>query len=425
VKTHRVVILGGGFAGLNVALLLEKCCGAFSESPIEIILVDRHPEHLYTPLLYEVASGFLETPSRVCRGGLRQGLCVGFEEFRTIIGSKMIHFHAGDVEGVDPARNVVHLKGQEDLTYDDLVIALGSETNFFGINGLQTHAFALKSLREAFAIRSALHDFLDRYREGKEEKLQVVVGGAGASGTEFAAEVANFFQRLQREGVLQSQSWSVQLVEMGPEILSMCAREVARAASNRLANLGVEVLRSTRIEEVTERSIRLLNSAGIQELEADVVVWCGGIKPSQVLKQCGVPLGPKGHVMIDDTFLVQGLSNVFALGDAAQFQDPHTKEFVPSLAQAAIAQAEIVAQNIAQHLENKPLMRWHPPHYWPFILPLGGVYAIATIGRFTLRGPLAYLLRKGADLRYLLRILPFFYAMKVWFEGAKTYLKND
>ena len=422
-KQHRILILGGGFAGLNTALELTK---RFRHvDGYEIVLIDRHPEHLYTPLLYEVASGCLEDNGRVCRGSLKEGATIGFESFIKMTGSR-VRFHPGELQSIDTVKNLVRLKDQDDLSYDTLVIALGSETNCYGIPGLEQYAYAMKSLREAYRIRARLHDFLERCEQGKERCLDVVIGGAGATGTELAAELAHFFGRLTRTGQLQKKNWSLRLVEMGPQILNTFSPRVRERAMRRLKQLGVQILTDTKIEEVHDRTIRLSTKTGGPETtEADVVVWCGGIQPARMLKQTRLPLGPKGHVVVDGTFLVAGYDSVFALGDCAQFQDPHTKEFVPPLAQAAIAQSKQLAENIWHHVHHKPLHAWHPPHTWRTILPLGGAYAVSDLGVTVMQGKLGYALRRFVDFLYLYQLLPVRDAFRIWFEGVKVYLKND
>ena len=415
VSAHRIVILGGGFGGLMTALEIERRCGCIDECIVT--LIDRASEHVYTPLLYEVASGFLQEPGRVCRGELKGGVCVSFEQYREIIGSRHIRFVRGEVIGLNRVSKEVLLKDGESVTYDDLVIALGSQTNYNGISGLQQYAFPMKTLHEAYRLRARIHEFLERYREGVEQNISIVVGGAGATGTELAGELGNFFTRLTREKVLRDGAWSVRLVEAGPEILSAFSSRVRVLARERLARLGVTVLTHTKIEELTEKTIRLTTQQETQETEADVVVWCGGIRPNSLLASFGLPLGPKGHLEVDAFLRVKGEEEIFALGDATAM--------APPLAQAAIAQASLLAENLMLHAQKKPLLAWRAKETWPAIIPVGGKFAIITIGRFVFHGTFGYWVRKVADARYLFRILPFKEAWQVWSHGAKTYLSND
>lgn len=389
----------------------------------QITLVDRLPEHLYTPLLYEVATGMLEETGPKCRGKLRSGICIGFEQYRSIIGSRHIRYRRGEVVGVDLKSKSVQLKDQDAIAYDDLVIALGSETAYYGIPGLQEHCLPMKTLRDGFALRERLHTLVEEYLSGKRDRLDVVVGGGGATGTEVAAELAHFFLRMKQRDVLRPNCTSVTLVDAASDVLMMLPSTVRALATRRLKSLGVWVMTNTRVEMVDATGVTM--KTGDEEMcrPADLVIWCGGIQPSSALKMIDAPKGPKGHLIVDASLRVQGLENVYAIGDCAQVASG--KGFVPALAQSAIAEARVVAENLVRHVEGKSLTAWKPPAEWPTIVPLGGKYGIAKLGPFVFNGPIAYLLHKAADLRYWLQILPTVMALRVFLDGARTYIKND
>lgn len=423
VKIGEVVILGGGFGGLNTALALERLCG--QRLSCRITLVDRVSEHLYTPLLYEVASGFLVEPVRTCPGRLRQGVCVGFEEFRTIIGSRHINFLAGEVAGLDQKERQVILTDGRRLNYDVLVVALGSETNFFEVAGAAELTLPLKTLLDAFRVRARLHDFLEFYRAGKEERITLTVVGAGATGVELSCEIGNFFSRLSRVGVLRNGDWSVRLIEAGPEILRGFSAKARQEAGRRLEQLGVEVMTSTRVSAVEKGAIILTaKERPPDRFEADVIVWCGGIRPNRAVSLLGLPLTSDGRLKVGANLRVDSQLPIFALGDAAAVALPADR-IAPPLAQVAVEQARLTAQNIIRMKNSQPLQSWAGRLKWPAVIPLGGRRAVAEFGPLCLRGLGAYLLRKAADARYLFSILPPRYAFRVWWQGAKTYLQND
>jgi NADH dehydrogenase len=421
VKTKRIVILGAGFGGLKTALELEKQCGQLSAH--EIVLIDRRAEHLYTPLLYEVATGFLSKPSRISRGELRQGVSISYDAYMSILCSKMITYKRGEVIGLDTKSQIVHLGGGETMPYDVLLVALGSEVAYYGIPGLKEFSYPLKNLRDAFNLRERIFQFLERYKAGAEPFLSIVVGGGGATGVEFAAEIAHHFRNLERKKFLKKGSWSMTLVDLAPDVLTAFPKDLRRCAQARLESLGIRVLLNTAVKEVTAGAVVVETDGKKTRLEADVFAWCGGIKPSSTLEHLGLPVGPKGHLIVDENFLVMGSKNIFAIGDNAQIKAGDG--FVPALAQAAYKEAEHVVKNIRRCIEGKALSPWNPPKSWWSIVPLGGKYAAAKIGPFKMMGVLAYLLRKLADLRYWLLILPPLPAFRVWFSGANTYIKND
>ncbi len=419
--TPRTVILGAGFGGLRTALELERQCGR--SGACEILLIDKETEHHYSALLYEVATGGLEMPPAQCVGELHAGVCVNFEQYTTIVGARHIRFRRGTVTNVDHARRIIRFEDGSTQSYDDVVLAFGAEVATYGISGLDTHALPMKTLRDAMRVRVHLYRLLGEYKKGERDHLSIVVGGAGATGCEFSAELGNFFERIARAGVFKPADLRLTLVEAGPNILGMMRSRLQVFARKRLERLGVKILTDTAIESVESHTVRLKSG---ETLEADLMVWTGGIKPAAVISNLDFPKDKKGRLLVDETLRVQGQERVYALGDAAAFVvDPATGQSVPALAQVAIAEAGIVAKNIVRAQEGKSLLGYRPPKHWPTILPLGGKYAIADFGRLTLTGWPAYVLRRFVDLYYFASILPLHYAWHMWLRGAKMYIQND
>ena len=188
---HQIVIISAGFAGLRTALELEKRRARLGAC--QITLLDKHGEHIYTPLLYEVCTGELGKSKQYCVEDLSSGVCVRLEEYRRILRSKHIRFKRGEVQGVDPTERRIQLKDGTHLPFDHVVVALGAETATFGVPGVREYASFMKGLSDAFRVRQRLAEFLNAYLEGREERVEVVIVGAGPTGTETAAELANFF----------------------------------------------------------------------------------------------------------------------------------------------------------------------------------------------------------------------------------------
>lgn len=423
-EAHRIVIVGAGFAGLRTALELAKRRARLKQS--EITLIDRNAAHVYTPLLYEVASGELDEPSKACVGELRSGVCVQFEEYVNIVKKKNIRFRRDEVVGIDAEEKIVRTKSGEAIAYDDLVIATGTETATYGVPGVAEHARAMKTLRDAFHVRERVYSFIRAYKAGTEARISIVVAGGGATGVEFASETAHFFQRLVAIGIVQTADYRITLVESAPDVLLMFPPYMRAKARERLVRLGVTVRTETKLKEAKAGSVVLAGVDGTaREEDADVVVWAAGIKPLASAKEWGLPVDEKGYVKIDATFAVEGMKNVHALGDCVSIIHPKTKAKVPALAQVAVREAGIVAENIARHLERKMPMSWTPPERWVTVVPMGGRYALADFGWFQLCDGPAYVARKAADLLYFLSILPPREAWKMWREGARAYYKND
>ncbi len=373
--------------------------------------------------MYEVATGFLEAEGPDCRGELRGGVCINLEQFRTIVGPKHITFHRGEVTGVDVASKSVLLGNGDKISYDDLVIALGSETAFYGIPGLEEHAYPFKHLGHAFKLRDKLHACLEAYRQGKDNKIEIVVGGAGATGTEFAAELAHYLHGLERASHINTGDWSIRLVDALPNILMNFSDPLRALALKRLASLGVTVATDTKVKSATDKILVVERQGKEETWNADVIVWCGGIKPANVLEALVIPKGPKGHVDVDEMFAVRGVENIYALGDCSQIAI--FGGFAPALAQAATQEARALAENVVRHVENRSQIAWVAPKQWHSLLPMGGKYAIGQLGPIRVSGVLGYLARKVVDLNYWKSVLPMRFALKVWTRGAMTYMKND
>jgi NADH dehydrogenase len=425
-QTSRIVIVGAGFAGLTLALELERRCGRMGNC--DILLLDHHVEHLYTPLLYEVATGGVEENRKDCEGELRAGVCIRFEDYTTIIGSKHVRFKRGTVVGLDLQENVVRLEDGPSVPFHLLALAPGSETNTFNIPGLDTHGIGFKTLADAFRIRDRLHRLLSEYQRGERKEIRVVVGGGGATGTEFSAEVANFFDQLVRADLLRREDVHVTLVEAIPTILAMLPPRLQKKARRHLEELGVSVKTETAIERVEADAVFVRPANGGEpsvRIAADLIVWAGGIRPASLVSRLDLPKDKKGRIVVAPTGRVDGQERVFALGDAVAWPVPGTEQTVPALAQAAVQQAKIIAENMARMAEHRDLRSYRPPVHWKTIVPLGGKFALADLGPVSLFGMPAYFLRKGADLRYFLSILPFHYAWHMWVRGAKMYIRND
>ncbi|TAK03924.1 NAD(P)/FAD-dependent oxidoreductase [Patescibacteria group bacterium] len=421
---HRIVIVGGGFAGVRTALELVKRRARLKA--FEVVLVDRETSHVYNPLLYEVCTGGLGDGGASARE-LRAGVAVPFSDFERRVKKSALRFVRGDLSGIDEEAREILLRDGRRLGYDDFVIALGAVPNTFSTPGVAEHAYFLKWLPDAIRIRERIATFLEAQRKGKEKRVCVLVAGGGPTGVEFAAELANFLHRLTYAGKLPRDAWHVRIVEAGPSVLPNHPEKVRARAGARLDRLGVEIMTGTKVVSVESGRACLAIEGDGEECvrEADVVVWAGGIRPPESVKALRLPTDAKGWIAVTPTFAVKGKEHVWALGDATSFLHPKTGGRVPALAQAATREAAIVAENVTRGLERRLPLTWIPPEHWMTVTPLGGRYAIADLGRVVLSDGLGYLARKVADFLYFSSILPLRRAIHVWVRGTRAYSKND
>ncbi|MDA1038184.1 MAG: NAD(P)/FAD-dependent oxidoreductase [bacterium] len=426
----RIVILGGGFGGLTAAQQLEKRCQHQGEC--EVILINKTSEHLYTPLLYEAATGFLEGYSKKQSSRLQSGASVRLNKLQCI-RKKRIQLIHGAVVSVDPNAQTVLLEKGREISYDYLVVALGSEPNYYGIPGLEENAIPLKWYENAVEIRGRLLELLKACMSGKRDYFTVIVIGAGPGGVEYAAELANYYRKLERRHRLQLGSMRVELLDARSEILPMLPRSYRLIAMRRLQRLGVRVIPGTFVTGVEEGKVHAApndkagNSPFTEDitLESHLLIWSGGIKPNRVVQKFGLPLTKHGAIEVDSALRVIGFTNIFAIGDCAAVHDSVQHKLIPQLAHAAIEQGELVTDNILRDMNGEGLREVQGREHWTTIVPLGGRYAVTQISGIVIKGIPAYVLGRFVDLRYFSHILPWSKAWMVWFRGVHTFLKND
>jgi len=410
----NIVILGAGFGGLRCALDMART----TPKDYKIVLIDRNPYHLYYPKLFEEIVPRSEVSGFRCQVSVLE-----------ILKGTKVEFIQGAVQGIDCKGRTVEVtpsdfplhKGEK-WSYEYLVLALGADTDYFGIPGLKEYGCTLKSIKDAETIRVVVQEFLQK----KRERLDIVIGGAGATGVEVAAELAYLFRDVPR------QQWSITIVEALPRILAMFPNELSQYAHARLEKLGVRLMLDTCIKSVgtkegkpeivlaprplkpgeTEAQLTCdFLPAHEKRVVVDVLLWAGGVRANPFISTCGMLVDRKGRVEVDEHLVVKGIERIFAIGDNALLMDPTTKQPVPATAQAALLQGKIVADNIMRTIKGMPLALYSFPKF-PAIVPLADKDAVALIGNHVMRGFLAMLLRKAADVRYYASIVGWWKAMK-------------
>lgn len=433
----RVVVLGAGFGGLSV--VKELHAHSIGSGGFSVTVIDQRQNHLFTPLLYETATGFFEHENLASQRSLRSGVEV---DIATIVSRWGASFIRDGVAGIDWERRRVLLAEKTAVEFDFLVIALGSETTYYGIPGLAEFAIPFKSSRDAERIRQHVQDLLYRKETGKERRVEIMVGGAGATGVEYAGEVTLFLRKYLATGALKPEDFEISIVEARSRVLPMFDEQVSSWAEERLRRLGVRLHLDTCVRELHRTSVTLAPrplAAGetvdkllcdfrqehFKDFDVDLFVWTGGIRGSSSLERLGVQLDDVGkRIRVNDTLEVPGKPDTFALGDAVVLMDPHTKRPVTWLAQAAMEQGKAVACSIVSKSAGGACVPFHFPTY-PMIITVGGKWAIAVVGKTKLKGFAAWLLREAADLRYFSGILPFAKALRKWWHGLKVFSQND
>ena len=332
----KVLILGGGFGGLYTARELEKELNATQQ--VEITLVNRDNFFLFTPMLHVVAASDLDPADIV-------------NPIRKLL--KQAHFFVGNVESINldaKKVTVTHGEGQHphELPYDQLVIALGSVSNFFNLPGVQERALTMKSLNDGVTLRSRLIEQLDEADFEccpalRESLLTVVVAGAGFAGVETIAGVNDFL----REAVkfypnLTEEMIRVVLVEHGPALLPELDGTLGGYAQEKLSRRGVEIRLDTAVTSMSERGVALSDGTFIN---TRTLIWTAGTAPNPLLAGLACPK-EKGKLIVDENLEIPGRPGVWAVGDCAAICDRQSGKLYPPTAQHALRQGKIVAHNV-------------------------------------------------------------------------------
>ena len=331
----RILILGGGFAGLTVAMELEKTLA--QDPSIEITLVNRENFFLFTPMLHEVAASDLDLTTIV--NPVRKML-------------RRVHFFAGEVNQIDiEQRRVVVSHGfdhhHHTLEFDFLVLGLGSVTNHYGLPGLQEHALTMKSLGDAMRLRNHLIAHLEEADSDccklKEPLLAFVVAGGGFAGVETVAGINDFVRgALRSYPHLTEDMLRVVLVHPGPVILPELNEKLGAYAQRRLAGRKVEIRLNTRVEGFSGGAVQLSDGTAIH---TNTLVWTAGTSPNPLLET--IPCAKeRGRLLVTESLELQAWPGVWALGDCSAALDRETGRFYPPTAQHALRQGKLVAHNI-------------------------------------------------------------------------------
>jgi NADH dehydrogenase FAD-containing subunit len=357
IQLTRILILGGGFAGIEVLKRLQR---AFQdEVRVDITLVSRDNFFLFTPMLPEVSSGSIETRHIVT-------------PIRTFC--KRARFIEANIEEIDLKRKQVtvsHKLGRETepidqrnhvLEYDYLTIALGGETNFFGNTEIEEHSFTMKTVGDAMLLRDHVINMLEQAdvehadKELKKRLMTFVVVGGGFSGVETVGELNDFVRESIRDYYhnLEEKDAKIILINSGDRLLPEVPAELADFTLQKLCSNGIELKLNTRVSGASSNGIKLNDGSTIS---SHTLIWAGGVKPDPLVTKINDCEHDQksGKVISDDYLKLKGWNNVFAMGDCAYVADPNTDKPYPPTAQHAIRQARVAADNMISDLRQEML----------------------------------------------------------------------
>ena len=379
----RICILGGGFGGLYTALRLSQLPWEKSQKP-EIILVDHSDRFLFTPFLYELLTGELQTWEIA-------------PPFSEILANTGVRFCQGVVAGIDVEAHQVYLEDGNQLTYDRLVLALGGKTPLDMVSGASEYAIPFRAIPDAYRLEERLRHL----EESEADKIRIAIVGAGYSGVELACKLA---ERLKTRGRLR-------LIELSDQILRTSADFNREAARKALEERGVWIDLETSVESIGKDYISLEYKQQVDTIPVDVVLWTVGTEVTPVVNTLPLKQNQRGQLVTTSTLQAVDYPDIFALGDLADCRDAEGQQ-VPATAQAAFQQSDFAAWNIWASLTNRPLLPFRYQNLGE-MMTLGMDNATLSGLGLKLEGNFAYIARR---LAYLYRMPSLNHQLKVGFN---------
>jgi NADH:quinone reductase (non-electrogenic) len=333
----RVVVLGGGFAGVGAVHELE-------DADADVVLIDKHDYHTFQPLLYQLATGLLETSA------------VGHSLRDLVKDQDNATIHMAPVTGIDLEAREVRFDGLEPTTYDYLVLALGATVNFFGTVGAAEHAFPMYTLSDALRLKNHI---LERWEAADKDSalvddgaLTAVVVGGGPTGVETAGALAELYRSnfVKDYPGLPQEKARVVLVEAGDEIFAMFKPNLREYARDALEQRTVEVVTGARVESVAPTRVTLASG---ESIPAHTLVWGAGLQGNGLVQSLGIELERGSRLGVGPDLELPGYPGVFVVGDIAAITDAKTGQVLPQLGSVALQSGEHVGETLTRRIAGK------------------------------------------------------------------------
>jgi NADH dehydrogenase len=380
-KKPHIVIVGAGFGGVYTARHLEPLV---IDKMIDLTIVSKTNYFLFTPLLHEVATGNLR-PTSVS------------ESLREIFQDSGIVIYQDTVSTIYNEKNQIILeKSGKEIGYDYLVISTGAETNYYGIAGAKEYSLPLKNLSDATSVREKIiNSFeaaaLSSTPQDKTRLLSFVVVGGGATGVEVVAELAEFVKEIRDRYHKENKknkmpAASVTLINSGGEILKPFNQKIRERAKKHLQEMGINILLGENVSSIEKGTVNLTSG---KKISANTVIWAAGVSPTLPKFFKFEPKTVSGRLETDQFLRMIEQNNIFVLGDSAGIIDHSPENQPPMLAQVAVAQSEIVAENILAQMQNLPLSPFKYKSKGSFV-SIGKWYAAGEIKGVVIYGKLAW-----------------------------------
>ncbi len=384
--SKQILILGGGYGGLLTALTARKHLSAAEAS---ITIVNRFPTHQIITELHRLAGDTIA----------EQAVALPLSK---LLGDKQVNIIVDSVKEIKPNEKKVVLESGQVQKYDTLVVALGSETNYFGIPGLEENSLVLKSVADANRIRQHVEARLDAYKKsGKKADATIVVGGGGLTGVELVGEFADRLPEICRSKGIDFKDISLYCVEAGPAVLPIFPKVLIDRAVTSLEKRGVNFITNVAITEATKSSVSLKDG---RTIESSTIIWTGGVKGNPVVGSSGLA-EDRGRSTVTPTLQSTSHSDVFLAGDCAVVFPEGGERPYPPTAQLAWQMGETVGYNLAAQIKGGAMEKFVPV-FSGTLGSLGRKDGVGTIGGNStqLKGLPASLMKEASNVRYLSHI---------------------
>lgn len=387
IKANRkIIIVGGGFGGLAAALRLQK------HSQFDITLISDGEYFEYHAALYRSATGW--SPNEV------------MVPITDILDSRSyVKVVQAKVESIDSSRKKIFDTIGNSYHYDDLILALGQVTNYFGIEGMSEASFGLNTIDQAIRLRQHLKE--EVLKPEQEGAMEFVIVGGGATGVELASELHFFIEELCIENGVKPRRAKVLLLEASSRLLSILSPKVSHYALERLQELGVEVRLSAEVQSLKGDELFIKDS---DPVKTQTVIWTAGASNNPFYKSHDIfKLAKNGRVEVDE--YMSAAKNIYVIGDNANTQ-------YAGMAQTALFDARFVVDNLVRASSGKKL-KMYVPHRPIYAIPVGRNFAIVQWSNLVISARFGWILRRIADLRLFMSFEPYRKAIKTWRSGTR------
>lgn len=405
----RVIIIGGGFGGLEVAKGLVS-------PKVQTVLFDKYNHHTFQPLLYQVATSALETSSIV------------FPFRRHFADAKNFVFRLGEVKEIKPAENCIETSIGS-VRYDYLVIATGAETNFYGLRDVEEHSHPMKTIIDSIKLRNILirnieTALLIEDKELMNSYMDVVIVGGGPTGVELAGAIAELKKYVFPNDYpeLQLTQMDIHLIEATPRLLNGMSAEAGAKALEYLQRMGVKVHLNCAVRSYDGHQV-IFNTG--EKLISKTLIWAAGVKGNPVAGLTAEAVGKASRIRVDEFNRVEGYDNIFAIGDVALMEgDPGFPNGHPMMAPPAMQQGRLLARNIKRLIDGKPMI---PFRYQDkgSMATIGRNKAVVDLKKLRFQGFFAWLVWMFVHLISIIGFRNKFFVFVNWLTSYFSYDKSN